>query len=535
MESPTATPSAAPGESGELLEHIHRHLANGELGAARLALRQADARWPGHPAFAEARIAWHLANGDDGPAATLARLALARHPDRVRLLELFVEAVLRLGGVAPALESILGFGQPLPRNLMIRGLECRLRLNQPSQALEDVARWLQAHPDSTGLRALLNGLPEDQFDARELARAIAELGCKRWPDDAALRLRAARLAMAGLRWRDAQAHLSRFAMLAPDDVRHRVHLANVAFFENGDMDVAIEAATQALARDPGLVAMRLLAAHAFYLQGNRAQAVAMAQAGLEHSKCTQDQSVAFASLVTADSLDDARVESPKQGDGAFVLVRHGVQVHIPARARAVALYLGSVNFAWSLGFSALRGMIPHDVGLIYLQDFGRLFFLNGVASLAPDYAGTVEALRAMLPATRPELLCIGFSGGAYSAMHYGPDLGATRLLLFSPPTDGREEAMTNRGLATRYRRIQAAVPGMLLDMREVFEARGNWPQMDLWYGLGLEFDRRNADRFAGMDRVRLHPVAGCGHDVVGYLRSTGQFEEILRDWLGRHG
>lgn len=537
-EQPTWEHETAP----QLVVRVRGHLAQGELDEAGRCLDFAAARWPGNVAFADERIALRLAQGRTEEAIAIGREILRRCPDRARTAGMLVDALARAGEPAAAIAAASSpCLVPWSPALLQRVIHCRRALGEDAGALADVERWLGAQADSAALRGLVNRLPEATADDKRFALAVAELGGRHWPADAAMASRAARSAMAMAAWPEAQYWLERHSRLRPDDLRHLAFLANIAFFESGDLLLAVRATEQALGVDPHLVAMRLLAAHAHFLLGDTAKALAHASAGLDDAAADEEQRWMFASLVRACDerpQAEARVRDALDvdaGEPPFVLVRHGVQAWIPAGATRVVLYFGSVNYSWSLGFNALRAMLPAGTGLVFLQDFSRLFFLGGIASLGADVEETIAALRAMLPASVGELLGLGFSGGGYSALLYGLELGVTRYLLFSAPTDGGEEAMRHpESMAPRYQRIRSVSTRHLVNLHDRVAARPDRPRIDLWFGADSPWDRCNAERMADLANVHLHPIQNCNtHDLLGFMQADGSLEPVLREWLER--
>ena len=521
-------------------------LLDDRFAEAQTVLDQARAQWPGNPGLAEEQVGLWLRTGRGAQALRLARGVLASSPGRPQAIARLAEALVDQGESGEALQVVaLQPTSDWSPALFELAIDCRLRLEQASGALEDSREWIAAQSAPGRLHQFIVRLL--QRNAKPFALALARIATARWPQDAGLLQAAFQTAGANLKWRLALRWLDDLIALQPDNPMHHALKASITFRHLGHMESAARAAADALRIDANRVDMRLLAGNAHFLAGDLAQATTMALSAFDHPAATLEQRWASASVLHASDIDaDTRAridgvlaEGMAPGQQApFVLLTHGVQVLIPARATTVVVVFSGLDHGWALNFSELSALLaPMDVGLMFLQDFQRDFYLCGIASLAPDYAGTVEALRRLLPRPGLRLFCLGVSGGGFAALHYGAALGAERSLLFAAQTNGAPGAMQLDARAKiAYRRILQKAPERVVDTRPLLEANPAGPRIDLWYGEQMPRDRQHALHLQGVPNVHLHPIDGLSaHDVVTHLKAVGRFEPLLKQWLADAG
>ena len=82
-----------------------------------------------------------------------------------------------------------------------------------------------------------------------------------------------------------------------------------------------------------------------------------------------------------------------------------------------------------------RFLAAHGVTAIYIKDFQRLRFLNGVRSLGDNYERSIAAIREMVARLGARRICtIGNCEGGFASIRYGVDLGADRIIACKAPT-----------------------------------------------------------------------------------------------------
>jgi hypothetical protein len=145
---------------------------------------------------------------------------------------------------------------------------------------------------------------------------------------------------------------------------------------------------------------------------------------------------------------------------------------------------------------------------IYLKDFNRLRYLVGIASLSPDYEGTIMALRGMVRTLGVTRVCtIGNCDGAFAAIRYGVELGAERIIAFSPATYVPHDVSAKFEQARNLKRIRLAaeVPEGMTDLRPFLEAHRHNVQIEVFYDQEDPRDRAHALHLSGLSGVSLHP------------------------------
>jgi hypothetical protein len=209
-----------------------------------------------------------------------------------------------------------------------------------------------------------------------------------------------------------------------------------------------------------------------------------------------------------------------------------IQVVKRAGAKAVLLLFGDLTHRLGAPIGAIHrwmGRLP--VSLVYLRDFRRLFFLDGIPSLGVGRSQAVARLREITSALGcGSVLCYGFSMGGFPALHYALDLGAEAALgiggLYSVPA-GVPRA---RPLEPYF---QHPVSKTSVALRDLYEAAARVPRAALVYGDENERDRDRALYMAGLPSVTFRPVKGYAHHhLVIELIRRGEFGDVLKSGLG---
>jgi hypothetical protein len=182
-------------------------------------------------------------------------------------------------------------------------------------------------------------------------------------------------------------------------------------------------------------------------------------------------------------------------------------VQVAARPGADALLLAYCGAAHNLGLPlglmhCWLGRL--DASVAYLRDFSLRRYAEGIASLGPDRAATLAALRGLsrdLGARR--IVCFGSSAGSFGALHDGLDLGAEAVL----------------------------ATGAALDLRGLYAAAPHRPRVRLVFGADYWNDRIYVEDFAAVPGVILQPLAGFAeHNVVPELIVRDGLDAALQ-WL----
>lgn len=204
---------------------------------------------------------------------------------------------------------------------------------------------------------------------------------------------------------------------------------------------------------------------------------------------------------------------------------------VPDARRAIIVFFGVGSGFWVLAPVLRRYLGSLGCHLVFVRDSRKIGHLAGIEGLGCDYGASVDALRTLLARLgATELSMMGMSLGGYAALRYGLDLGADRVLglgAYTNVTPGEVDTDGRDALT----RIARAVPGMAVDLRPLYARAVSPPRVALWYGADHNGDRCQAERFAGVGRVELHPVEALGdHDVLRQMMSSGQVRSVV-PWL----
>jgi len=172
------------------------------------------------------------------------------------------------------------------------------------------------------------------------------------------------------------------------------------------------------------------------------------------------------------------------------------------------------------------------VTAVYLRDFDRLLYWNGVRSWGPPEA-MLERIRGLAFGRR--LVIMGGSAGGFGAIRWGIELEADRIVTFAPPTnievefldridDGRAKIMQKRlhlHIAPEHRNLAHCVA-----------AAGGRTPIHLLFGTENAIDSGHAQNLAGLPGVHLHPESTAKHSLLNSLITAGNFERVLAGLLG---
>jgi hypothetical protein len=200
-------------------------------------------------------------------------------------------------------------------------------------------------------------------------------------------------------------------------------------------------------------------------------------------------------------------------------------------ADAVILVFGDYSHHAGIALSiAHRWFRRLPASLVYLRDFRRLFFREGVPTLGAGREATVAKLREIIRSLgASRVLCFGNSSGAFAALHYGLDLSARTVLSLSGFSRLVFEALPRDLRSNNYR--NHPISKQPIDLRELYSRVANPPTALLFYGDGHPHDRAQAEHMAGIKNAKLVPVENCAtHMVQIELIRRGAFERTLR-WL----
>ena len=174
------------------------------------------------------------------------------------------------------------------------------------------------------------------------------------------------------------------------------------------------------------------------------------------------------------------------------------------------------------------------VSIVYLRDFNRLFFLQGIRSLGDGTGAALRGLReiaARLGVSR--IGCIGASSGSYGALRHGLYLGANSVLCLAGPTMFDESIP---GLVAQERRLgpfAEPIDTARLDLAVLYGEATRPPRVRMIFGADHENDVCEAENMGHLPHVELLPLPGhASHAVVPRLVTDGTFRSHL-EWATR--
>jgi hypothetical protein len=172
--------------------------------------------------------------------------------------------------------------------------------------------------------------------------------------------------------------------------------------------------------------------------------------------------------------------------------------------------------------------------LIYLRDFERAYYLNGVQSLGPSRDAAVTELRRIIAFLNGRrIVCFGCSSGVFAALDFGLELGADAVLCMAGSTNLSLEFPIHANREMRFIASQSCFPVARLDMQVVYSSVARPPRVCIVYGQNNWDDRTQAEHMGVLPCVTLCELENCSeHNVTGEAILRGKFDGLL-DWLLR--
>jgi hypothetical protein len=257
--------------------------------------------------------------------------------------------------------------------------------------------------------------------------------------------------------------------------------------------------------------------------------IEVAEHGLRHLR-RYFPAVKYANRVgdTFDRLPFAGTELPFKDD-----LERDFQVVVREASKTVLLLFCGYTGDLGLPLTVVHQWIGRlNASLIYLRDFRRRFFLDGVASLGSAREATVAELHRIVASLGAErIVCCGSSMGVFGALHYGLDLGADAVLCLAGVVNLDPELNAYTGYERRAIQMRAEMSDAPLDIRYLFETASTRPRVRFVYGADYWDDRIHAEYLGSLPCVSLQPIENFGeHNVIVELIRRGQFEAALH-WL----
>ena len=228
---------------------------------------------------------------------------------------------------------------------------------------------------------------------------------------------------------------------------------------------------------------------------------------------------------------------PRPGDRALVSDT-GADVIFSPRGKSDILFLCFGGLGRAIGteipFLDLA-LARRGISAVYLQDHHLSSYAEGVASLAPDWDGTVAALERLVEGTRARrIFTLGVSAGAAGACGFGLELGVEGMILVSPILSGdldwRRDVGDRRAGAVARRAWGARGP--LSHIPRLYDALPARPRVEVWSDPEATLDRAHVALIAGYEGVTAHDLpSGTGHGGLDDMMAAGLLEEALDRFL----
>jgi tetratricopeptide (TPR) repeat protein len=237
---------------------------------------------------------------------------------------------------------------------------------------------------------------------------------------------------------------------------------------------------------------------------------ALAETALAESAADKAESEVFLLLANA---------APGEGEWKRPLIvaepMQDVQVvEVPGAQTAIVVFTGAADGV-SMPLSIFdRYLAVLDATAIYVKDFRRLLYFNGIRSLGEDYSSTIEALRKLLHNLGiRRVTAIGNCDGAAASIRYGVELGADRIAAFSPSTHFSETSFSKleQGRNFKRTRIECNVAPEMTDLKSFLESSASGAQIEVFYKQESERETEHAKRISHVPGVHLHALAGISH------------------------
>jgi Tfp pilus assembly protein PilF len=181
-----------------------------------------------------------------------------------------------------------------------------------------------------------------------------------------------------------------------------------------------------------------------------------------------------------------------------------------------------------------RYLAALGVSAVYLKDFRRMLFVQGVQSFGEGYEATIAALRTVKRRLRAKRLCtIGHSGGGRAAIRYGVELEAANIVSIAGATGAApclDPAAYPRDQITHSRTLRHAGSEML-DLKPFLESQRFASKIALVHGANSASEVANALYLSAIRGVTLHPIPGPSPTIMSLARQ-GDFVQTLGNLFG---
>ena len=169
---------------------------------------------------------------------------------------------------------------------------------------------------------------------------------------------------------------------------------------------------------------------------------------------------------------------------------------------------------------------------IYLRDDSFSGCLGGIKPLGSNRKETINKITDTLNSMGcKRLLSLGTSAGAFSAIQYGLELDAKRILAFSPPTEISVEfgnIIQDRRARVLVRRLEKEYSLQDRSLKQQIEAKECVPPIKILVGEKMPVDNAHAKNLETFPEVSICEIAGYSkHRSVMPSLKDGTFSKLL--------
>lgn len=199
------------------------------------------------------------------------------------------------------------------------------------------------------------------------------------------------------------------------------------------------------------------------------------------------------------------------------------------------------------GISAGLGMPPFEFynssrivneHKVFLRDFSQCWYQNGLPGIGRDIYGISEYLKKKIDQLNPEeVVFVGNSMGGYAAILFAALVGVGRAIAFSPQTfisPGRRVQFSDRRWPWQVTKtyLFSAFKRHVWNLYPWLLKKRNLPCVDIFVSNNDRHDYNHAQLLRSIIGVTIHEYDVGGHELVKYLRESGQLSDILWGKLG---
>ena len=211
---------------------------------------------------------------------------------------------------------------------------------------------------------------------------------------------------------------------------------------------------------------------------------------------------------------------------------------IPGSTSALVAFGGRAGKFGMPPFEFARLTKDLPANRIFIRDLQQAWYHQGLPGIAPDLPGIASYLRKELRRLNVDrVLFVGNSMGGYAAILLGALVGVSTVHAFAPQTfigyyhRLRYAEHRSARFVRNARRSSTATPA-LFDCRKVLSDSAGTTEIHIHYCTSHRLDSIHAERLLGLKGVYLHPCPHGGHNVVKYVRDTGELRRIFECELG---